>query len=39
MNTQEILNQTATKTWKIEQLILAGLSRTEIAGLVFFVIY
>lgn len=34
MNTQEILNQNATKTWKIEQLILAGLSRTQIAGLV-----
>ncbi len=34
MNTQEILNQQKTKTWKIEQLILAGLTRTEIAGLV-----
>ncbi len=34
MNTQEILSQNKTKTWKIEQLILAGLTRTEIAGLV-----
>jgi hypothetical protein len=36
MNTQiqNILSQTATKTWKIQQLILLGLSRTEIAGMV-----
>ena len=34
MNTQEILSQSKTKTWKIEQLILAGLRRTEIATLV-----
>lgn len=34
MNTQEILSQQKTKTWKIEQLILAGLTRTEIAQLV-----
>lgn len=34
MNTQEILSQNQTKTWKIEQLILAGLSRTQIAALV-----
>ena len=34
MNTQEILSQEKTKTWKIEQLILAGLTRTAIAELV-----
>jgi Putative amidoligase enzyme len=34
MNTQEILSQQQTKTWKIEQLILTGLTRTEIAQLV-----
>lgn len=34
MNTQEILNADKTKTWKIQQLILLGLTRTEIANLV-----
>lgn len=34
MVTQDILNANTTKTWKIEQLILQGLSRTEIAQLV-----
>lgn len=34
MTTQEILNQNWTKTRKIQELILAGLSRTEIAQLV-----
>lgn len=34
MNTNEILNASKTKTWKIEQLILAGFSRTQIAQMV-----
>ncbi len=34
MNTQEILNQNTTKTHKIEQLILLGLTRKQIAELV-----
>ena len=34
MNTAEILNTNNTKTWKIEQLILQGLTRKAIAGLV-----
>ncbi len=34
MNTQEIIDQTTTKTRKIEQLILLGLTRKDIATLV-----
>ncbi|MFN3381816.1 MAG: hypothetical protein ACK41O_20335, partial [Runella zeae] len=34
MNTQDILNQNWTKTRKIQELILIGLTRTQIAQLV-----
>lgn len=34
MNTETILTQNKTKTWKIEQLILLGLTRKQIAELV-----
>lgn len=33
MTVQEILNQSKTKTWKIQQLVLLGKSRIEIANL------